>query len=61
MRSNAQKAVLKSKRDNYEQALAECKNCPNTMFRLTKGLKNDSKVVEGGNCMRVSDGKLRFS
>ena len=31
------------------------------MFRLVKGLKIDSKEVEGGKCMRGSDGKLCFS
>ena len=31
------------------------------MFRLVKGLKTDSEEVEGGRCMRGSDGKLRFS
>ena len=28
------------------------------MFCLVKGLKTDSKEVEGGRCMRGSDGKL---
>ena len=31
------------------------------MFGLVKGLKIESNVVEGGWCMRVSDGKLCFS
>ena len=31
------------------------------MHRLVKGLKTDSKEVEGGWCMRGSDGKLCFS
>ena len=31
------------------------------MFRLVIGLKTDSKQVEGGRCMRGSDGKLCFS
>ena len=31
------------------------------MFRVVKGLKTDSKEVEGGRCMRESDGKLCFS
>ena len=30
------------------------------MFKLEKGLKTDSKEVEGGRCMRRSDGKLCF-
>ena len=31
------------------------------MFRLVKGLKTDSKEVEGRRCMRESYGKLCFS
>ena len=31
------------------------------MFSLVKGLKTDSREVEGGRCMRGSDGKLCFS
>ena len=31
------------------------------MFRLVNRLKTDSKEVEGGRCMRGSDGKLCFS
>ena len=31
------------------------------MFRLVEGLKIDSKEVEGGRCMRGSDGKLNVS
>ena len=31
------------------------------MFRLVRGLKTNSKEVEGGRCMRGSDGMLCFS
>ena len=31
------------------------------MFRLVKGLKTDSRDVDGGRCMSGSDGKLCFS
>ena len=31
------------------------------MFRLVIGLKTDGKEVDGGRCMRGSDGKLFFS
>ena len=31
------------------------------MLRLVKGLKTDSKEVEGGRCMSGSEGKLCFS
>ena len=30
------------------------------MIRLVRGLKTDSKEVEGGRCIRGSDGKLCF-
>ena len=41
--------------------LTELKNCQNWMFRLVKGIFTYSKEVEGGRCMRGSDGKLCFS
>ena len=44
-----------------EEVLTELENCLNGMFRLVKGLKTDSEEVEGGRCMRGSDGKLGFS
>ena len=31
------------------------------MFQLVQGQKTDSNEVEGGQCMRGMDGKLRFS
>ena len=55
------KAVSKTMREKAEEALTESNNCPNGMFRLAKGLKTDSKEVDGGRCMRGSDGKLCFS
>ena len=41
--------------------LTELQNSPNGMFRQVRGLKTDSREVEGGRCMRGSDGKLCFS
>ena len=41
--------------------LTEFHNCPNGMFRPVKGLKTDIMEVDGGRCMRGSDGKLCFS
>ena len=35
-------------------------NCPNGMFRLVKGLKTDSKEVEGGRCIRGSNGIMEL-
>ena len=54
------KAVLKAMREKAEEALTELQNCHNGMFRLVKALKIDSKEVNGGMCMRGSDGKLCF-
>ena len=55
------KAVSKAMRKKAEEALTELQNGPYGMFRLVKRLKTDSKEVEGGRCMRGSDGKLCFS
>ena len=30
------------------------------MFKLVKSMKKDGKNVEGGRCMRGSDGRLNF-
>ena len=40
--------------------LTELQNCPNGMSRLATVLKTDSKEVEGGRCMRGSEGKMCF-
>ena len=55
------KAVSKAMRGKVEEALTELQNCPNGMFQIVKGLKTDSKEVEGGRYMRGSDRKLCFS
>ena len=44
-----------------KRRLTELLNCSDGMFSLAKGLKADSKEVEGGRCVRGSDGKLCFS
>ena len=48
-------------RDKAEEAFTELRHCQNEIFRLVKGLKTDSKEVEGGRCLRGSDGKLCLS
>ena len=48
-------------REKAEEALTELNNCANWMLKLVKGLKTDCKEVEGGRCMRGSDGKLYLS
>ena len=47
--------------EKAEKVLTELINYPNGMFRLVKGFKTDSKVVNGGRCMRGSGGRLCFS
>ena len=51
-KNKAKKAVSKAMREWAEEALTEVQNCPYWMFRLVKGLKFDSKDVEGGRCMK---------
>ena len=47
MKNKVNKAVSKAMREKAEEAHTELQNCPNWMFRLVKGLKTDSKEVEG--------------
>ena len=44
-----------------EEALTDLRHCENGMLGLIKGLRIDSKEVEGGRCVRGSNGKLCFS
>ena len=60
-KSMKNKAVSKAMREKAEEVLTDLQNCSNGMFRPVKGLKTDSKEVEGGRCMRRSDGKLCFN
>ena len=46
--------------EKAEETITELQDCPYGIFRLVKGLKTDSKKVEG-RCMRGSDGNLCFS
>ena len=47
MKNKANKAVSKAMREMTEEALTEIQNCPYGMFTIVKGLKTDSKEVEG--------------
>ena len=57
MKNKVKKAVSKTMREKAEDALTVLQNYQNGMHRLVKGLNTDSKEVEGGRCMRGSDGK----
>ena len=61
MKNKTRKAVSIAMREKAEEVLTELKNCQNWMLGLVKGLKTDSKEVEGRRCMRGSDEKLCFS
>ena len=60
MKNKENIAVSKATREKAEEVLTEIQNCPNGMLRLVKGLRTDSKEVEGYRCMRESDGKRCF-
>ena len=47
MKNKARKAASKAMREKVENELTELQSCPYGMFRLVKGLKIDSKEVEG--------------
>ena len=55
MRSKTIKVVSIVMRYKVKERPTVWKNCPNGMFMLVKGLKTNSKEVEGGRCMRGSD------
>ena len=51
-KSMKNKAVSKAMREKAEEALTELQKCLYGMIRLVKGLKTDSKEVEGERCER---------
>ena len=58
---NRAKVVTKAMKEVAEQELRELSEHPNKMFKLVKSMKKDGKDVEGGRCMRGSDGRLNFN
>ena len=56
MKNKAKKTASKAMREKADEALTELKIVKVGWVRLVKGLKTDSKEVEGG-----SNGKLYFS
>ena len=47
MKNRTKKAVSKAMRKKAEEALTDLQYCPYGMFRPVKGLKTDSKEVDG--------------
>ena len=54
-RIKGKSVVSEAMREMAEVGHTELKISPIEIFRLGKGLKTDSKEVEGGRCMRGSD------
>ena len=61
MRNRAKRAVAKAMKEEAVQELKELDKSPNEVFKFVKSMKKDGKDVEGGRCMRGSDGRLSFS
>ena len=53
--------VTKAMKEAAEQELRELSEHSNKVFKPVKSMKKDGKDVEGGRCMRGSDGRLNFS
>ena len=58
MKNRAKKVVVKTMKEVAERELSEHLN---KVFKLVKSVKKDGKDVEGGRCMRSSDGRLNFT
>ena len=51
----------KAIKEAVERELRGLSEHPNKVFKLVKSMKKDEKDVEGGRCIRGSDGRLSFS
>ena len=60
MKNKVKKAVSKGTIEKAEDGCNQLKICPNVIVRRVRALQVDSKEVEGGRCMRGSDGKMCF-
>ena len=58
MKNLAKKVVVKAMKEAAERELREPSEGLNKVFKLLKSMKKD---VEGGRCMRESNGRLNFS
>ena len=61
VKNRANKVVAKAMKEAAERELRGLSEHPNKMFKLVKSMKKDWTDVEGGRCMRGSDGRLSFS
>ena len=56
MKNQAKKVVTKAMKEAAERKLIELNELPNKVFKLVKSMKKDGKDIEGGRCMRGSNG-----
>ena len=57
MKNRTKKVVVKAIKEVAERELSEH---PKKVFKLVKSKKKDGKDIEGGRCVRGSDGRLNF-
>ena len=60
MKNRAKKVVAKVVKEVAERELRELSEHLNKVLMLVKSMKKDGKDVEGGRCMRGSNGRLNF-
>ena len=60
MRNNTRKVVARAMRNEAEQELDKLCFNVNSVFNFLKRMKKEGKDLEGGRCLRGSDGRLGF-
>ena len=61
MKNRAKKVVAKAMKEAAEWELRGLNEHPNKVFKLVKSKRKAEEDIEGGRCMRGSDGRLNFS
>ena len=57
----AKKVIAKAMKREAEVELEKLEENPKNVYKFLRSLKKEGKDVEGGRCMRGSDGRLYFS
>ena len=61
MKNRAKKVVAKAMKKEAEQEVRDLCENPNKVYKSLRLMKQEGRDVEGGRCMRGSDGRLNFS
>ena len=59
-KNGTKRVVANSMKKETEKELTKLNEKPNNIFALVKFMKKDGKDIEGGTCMRGTDGRLGF-